>query len=549
VADPPAAAVPSSAQRLALLLPDGRRIPVTGPLTLGRSDDASVRITDQTVSRVHARITVGPDGPVIEDAGSRFGTILSGGQLSAPTRLLPGAQIKLGNVIISVESDAPASVAPREVESGPGETIVVPLDATFMGLRPAPSEASGVDGQLRPRVKSGWALKRLAADEGEERFVLREMRGGAFLRMGAEEAALFELLDGEHTVLELLGEAERLVGPSGPGRLARLIADLADRGLLDGVGGAAESAAPESRLAQVLKPKEWTWPGGPDHFERAYRHWGRLFFTPLMVTFLALLALSGFGVFAYLIGARYGTPFVVAHKLLIGGAVFIGGRFAFVAIHELAHGLALAHYGRRASRSGMRLLLFFPYAFVDTSEAYFESRAHRIVISIAGPTSDLSLGALFAILCAISPHGSLRDIFFQLAFGCYIGAFFNLNPFLDRDGYMILVDVLREPGLRQRARAQFAERLSGRSRGDQGSPVLGRYALAGLIWSAVGAGFAIVFSTRYYHRLAALAPHGLVLTLFIVFYVLLFVPVIAQLGLPLFKRARFGTAEVNRVIR
>jgi putative peptide zinc metalloprotease protein len=186
---------------------------------------------------------------------------------------------------------------------------------------------------------------------------------------------------------------------------------------------------------------------------------------------------------------------------------------------------------------------------VDTSEAYFEPRAHRIVISAAGPSSDLTLGAVFAFGCAVAPPGSIRQVFFQLAFGAYLGAFFNLNPFLDRDGYNILVDVLREPGLRRRARTQFAQRLSGTVRGEQTSPVLARYAIAGVIWSAVGAGFAVIFSTRYYHRLSGLAPHQLVIAVFIAFWVILFIPVLVQLGFPIVRRLRYGAAEVNRVIR
>ena len=140
-------------------------------------------------------------------------------------------------------------------------------------------------------------------------------------------------------------------------------------------------------------------------------------------------------------------------------------------------------------------------------------------------------------------------MFFQLAFGAYVGAFFNLNPFIDRDGYNILVDFLREPRLRQRSRAQFARKLSGAPSGDETSSVLGRYALAGVIWSALGAAFVIVFSTRYLDRLEALAPHGLIVTAFIVFCLVLLIPVVVQLGVPLVRRARFGTAEVNRVIR
>ena len=210
--------------------------------------------------------------------------------------------------------------------------------------------------------------------------------------------------------------------------------------------------------------------------------------------------------------------------------------------------MALAHYGRRTDRAGLRLVMIFPYAFVDTSEAYFEPRSHRIVISAAGPLSDFSCGAAFAIACALSPRGNVRDVLFQLAFAAYIGAFFNANPFLDRDGYQILSDWLGQPRLRERARAQLSARLSGTGHGE-GSSVLGRYAVAGLVWSLIGAGFVVVLSLRYYDRLSALAPHGLVVAGFVGFFVLLLLPVAFALGLPLVRRARFGAVEVNRVIR
>jgi putative peptide zinc metalloprotease protein len=544
---------PSAAQDLVLVLPDGSRVPITAPMTIGRGQEATVRIGDQTVSRLHVKIEPGPDGPVIEDAGSRYGTLLSGTKLTGSAMLRAGTSIRIGDVVIGVEPVAPppavaTDAGSPELQPAPGETIVVPVDATLLGLRSPAPPASGVDGTLRPRVKSGWALKRLGAEEGVERYVLRDLRSGAFLKMEAEDAALFELLDGRRNVLELLGESERLVGPAGPGRLARLIADLADRGMLEGVAGLTTTAAP-TKLQQIFKPRERTGDWIPGYFERAYHHWGRVFFSPLSATFLALLALAGFGAFTYIVGARYGTPFVVANRLVIGGAVFLAGRFVIVAVHELAHGLALAHYRRRAPRAGLRLVLIFPYAFVDTSEAYFEPRSHRIAISAAGPASDLTLGAVCAFACAVAPPGSIRQVFFQLAFGAYLGAFFNLNPFLDRDGYNILVDVLREPGLRRRARQQFAQRLSGATRGEQSSPVLARYAIAGVVWSAVGAAFAIIFSARYYHRLSALAPHQLVIAVFIAFWIILFIPVVMQLGLPMVRRLRYGAAEVNRVIR
>ncbi len=204
-------------------------------------------------------------------------------------------------------------------------------------------------------------------------------------------------------------------------------------------------------------------------------------------------------------------------------------------MHETAHGLTMASFGRRVRKAGLKLILIFPYAYVDTSEAWFEPRRRRVAISAAGPVSDLSLGALFALCCLALPAGTLRDIFFQLAFAAYLGAFFNLNPFVERDGYQILVDLLREPGLRRRAREQLARRLSGRGSATD-SRLLTRYAVFGVAWSALAACFAVGMSLRYEPQLAELAPEPVVWAAFAAVWVALFVPVIAVLGGPMRER-------------
>ncbi len=578
VAEIPVPGSQRGSEPLVLVLPGGARYPLRDGMTIGRGEDATVRLDDRTVSRQHARIVESAAGPAIEDAGSRFGITVSGQKLQEPRVLVAGQEIQLGNIVLRVERARPRSagagvaVAPAgpagvagvagvvgragpagvagslaAPETSPNATIVVPVGATEMGLR-APPRVSR-DGAIRPRLRSGWALKRVEDDPGEERYVLRDLRSGSFVRIDASDAKLLRLLDGSRTVTELLATASELVGEHGSGRLARLIADFGERGLLEGVAPTPRQEAPPNLLQRAFKVRERTFGWVPEYFKTAYRHWGRLYFSPLSATFLVLLSLAGVAVFSYLIGARHETPLVVAHRLLVGGAVFIAGRFAIVMVHELAHGLALAHYGRSTSRAGLRLLFIFPYAFVDSSESYFEPRNHRIVISAAGPLSDFSLAALFSILCAIAPSGNVREVFFQLAFAGYVGGFFNVNPFLDRDGYQILCDWLREPALKQRARAQLRQRISGQLSGEQTSPVLGRYAVAGLVWSLIGAGFVAVLSLRYYGRLSALAPQSLVLAGFILFFVVLLLPIPVALGAPLVSRARYGSPEVNRVIR
>jgi putative peptide zinc metalloprotease protein len=197
----------------------------------------------------------------------------------------------------------------------------------------------------------------------------------------------------------------------------------------------------------------------------------------------------------------------------------------------------MASFGRRVGTAGIKVVLVFPYAFVDTSDAWFESRHRRIAVSAAGPVSDFSLGGLFSLMALVSTAGTGRDIFFQLAFAAYVGGFFNLNPFLERDGYHVLVDLLDEPTLRRRAREDFRARLSGNAHGAH-DPVLARYSLFGLAWSTLAAFFAVVMSLGYEPRLASAIPGpGAWVALGFV-WVGVFAPVLFALGAPLLARRR-----------
>jgi len=520
---------------LELVLPDRTRLPLAEDITIGRALGSTVRFDDAAVSRSQARVLVAPeDGTaVIEDAGSTYGTWLDGHRVSGREELRDGSRIRVGNHELMVER--------RREEHEAGRTLVVEPGASL--LMPAAGRSGASPGGRfgeRPRPRSGYALKRLEASEGDERWVLRDLSSNRFLRMSDADARLFELLDGNRSLSELVHDAKRLQGPAGAVRLVRLLAELADRGLLAGVEGGPESRErPTALLGRLASPRRWEWQGAGAFFQRVYEHGGRRLFSAPALTLIALLAVAGLVAFPYLVIGRYGTPFVVAQKIGFGALIFLLGRLAVAAVHETAHGLAMARVGRRVRSAGLKLVFGFPYVYVDTSEAWFEPRRRRVGISAAGPISDLSMGALFALTCLALPSGTGRDIFFQLAFAAYLGAFFNLNPFVERDGYQILVDVLREPGLRRRARAQLTRRLSGRREAGD-SRALTRYAAFGVAWSALAACFAVGMSLRYEPRLAAIAPAPVVWACMSVVWLALFVPVAVALVGPMRARRREG---------
>jgi putative peptide zinc metalloprotease protein len=252
---------------------------------------------------------------------------------------------------------------------------------------------------------------------------------------------------------------------------------------------------------------------------------------------VAGVALAGLVAFACLVVGRYGTPFVVARKVGLGGLVFVTGRLALAALHETAHGLVMASFGRRVREAGIKLVLVFPYVSVDTSDAWFEPRRRRIAVGAAGPASDLCLGGGFALGCLALGPGAVRDVLFQLSFGAYVGAFFNLNPGVERDGYGILADLLREPALRRRATEQLRRRLEG-DRDAFTSRALAHYAALVVAWSLLGATIAAALSLRYAPALGHLLPAAAVWGLLAALWLVLLVPLAALVGPPLWKRLR-----------
>lgn len=529
---------PGASAPLELVLADGTHVPLVGELTIGRSRASTLWLDDPSVSRQHARIRARDDGaPLLEDARSRYGTFLDDARVLTPVALRDGMTIRVGNQRLAVQA--------HRDDDDAGRTIVVPLGASLLlsaagaaSLQPAQTARD-----QRPRLRSGYALKRLEATEGERRWVVRDLRDASFTRISDHDAQLLRLLDGTRSLADLVGEAESAFGPMGRVRLARLLADLGERGMLAGIerGTSLDAPAPEGRLRRLLTTRERSIDGVGPFFERVYRRGGWILFTRPGLAAVATLAVAGFGVWIALVVGRYGTPFVVAHRLVLGGLVFLVGRGVLVALHELAHGLAMESVGRHVQRAGLKAVFVFPYAFVDTSEVWFEPRRRRAAVSAAGPLSDVAIAGVFAIVCLALSRGTVRDVTFQVAFAGYVAAFFNLNPFLERDGYHMLADRLGVPGLRARARAQLRRRLAGQ-RTEDVEPGLARYAVAGLGWSFAMAAVAIAFSLRFQPVMVQHAPPTVVWVVLATLWAALCVPVLIVVVPPLLARVRGASA-------
>ena len=93
-------------------------------IKIGKLTSSHVRIDDDSVSRMHAVVEVGPSGVVILDLGSATGTFVNGEKVTKQS-LSTGDRVQLGNVMVQVtiagqlSAQASARAAQAPVQTGP----------------------------------------------------------------------------------------------------------------------------------------------------------------------------------------------------------------------------------------------------------------------------------------------------------------------------------------------------------------------------------------------------------------------------------------------
>ena len=190
-------------------------------------------------------------------------------------------------------------------------------------------------------------------------------------------------------------------------------------------------------------------------FAAAYRWGGFVLFTPAGVIASLLLVVAGLvaGVQLWREGGDIVAGFggnalqgLITVKLLF---------FLTLAAHQIVHGLALIHYGRRVREFGFTFLHgFVPTFYVDVTDIFMTSRRARVVTAVSGASVHLVLGSAWFLVALFAPLGSFTQAFAAASGIIQWQAFaIALYPFcfIEMDGYHVLVDLLGMPTLKQEA--------------------------------------------------------------------------------------------------
>ncbi|WP_428952581.1 daptide biosynthesis intramembrane metalloprotease [Streptomyces sp. cg35] len=140
------------------------------------------------------------------------------------------------------------------------------------------------------------------------------------------------------------------------------------------------------------------------------------------------------------------------------------------ALHELGHGLVLAHHGGKPSRMGVMLFYLTPAFFCDVSDGWrLPHRQQRVQVAVAGIATQTMIAGTAALTAwaAGGTGGALNawDAVLVFAVSTYTTSLLNLLPFVKLDGYIALMSHLDLPHLRDRtmtdARSFLARSLFG----------------------------------------------------------------------------------------
>jgi putative peptide zinc metalloprotease protein len=360
------------------------------------------------------------------------------------------------------------------------ELLVRKQDDESFELREIPSAVGYVQSRPQRLAAEHWELAQVESRvAGQQSYILKNLDTDRFLVLSEPERFLWDQMDGRTSLQEIAtayvlryGEFDfeiipnlirklqraQLLTMTPASRLRRVLARNRGRGVVKAV---------ESSLL-VLERVRVSSRGVHPIFRALYRWGGFLIFTRAAVFVCTLLALGGVVAGAYLtrhadtVAAGFGSQALLA--LVTVKLLF----FFTLAAHQIVHGLALIHYGRRVREFGFTFLHgFVPTFYVDVTDIFMARRRARVVTAVSGAAVHLVLGSIWFIVAAQAEQG------FGQAFAAASGmiqlqAFvIALYPFcfIEMDGYHVLADALGMPTLKQDALAYFGQIVRGRGFG------------------------------------------------------------------------------------
>jgi len=400
----------------------------------------------------------------------------------------------------------------------------------------------------KPQKAGGIVERRLESDREGEYYILKNPRAGTYLKLTDRDFYLWSLMDGTRSVKDLVIAYFSKYNSFAFARVGSLVTQLRNNLFLtdqsvntfDNLRKEFDKGTFKHRADTFWKSflhKEFALHEIDRYITKAYRTVGWIFFTkPMQILYLIL---SGLGAFFFIKQLNSGSYPILRtwNSYGLGFLTVLIIYLAIVAIHETVHAFAVKSYGRDIRKGGFLIYFGMPAFFVDTMDIWMEPRRARMVVSWAGPYSQLISGGLCSIIAAFFPGTVISSLLFKFAFFSYLSVFINLNPLLEMDGYFILMDYLEIPLLRRKSltfvRKDLWPKLLRREKFSRDERIFTVFGVLAGIWSICAISIAVyLWQQRIFSALAGILEKGVLHKLYLGAIVLIFgVPLVVVLAM------------------
>jgi len=288
--------------------------------------------------------------------------------------------------------------------------------------------------------------------EGENRYFMKNHETGSLYDLSEFGSDLWNLIDGKRTVKEITEAMEGIYKNLRPDLVKESLLYYAEEGNLEAVLEPVKEkrvnivSAFQVRVTLIRESKKFL-----QSIDRVFRS---LFRKPLLWLSVAFVAVMGL-IFA----GNFMSIFTNKANFEIMGSTVVGFFFYYflvlgpiIAVHEIAHGLTLVHYGGEPREMGTGLYFFGPMFYVDVTDGWTLNRFQRIMIFAAGSLSTIMIGSIIMVVQYLGRFPpSISHVLTMATFYCFYGLLVDLSPLLEADGYYILCDVVKIPDLREKS--------------------------------------------------------------------------------------------------
>ena len=399
---------------------------------------------------------------------------------------------------------------------------------------PAADSAPGIWESLEKRVqiaeyqpeRNPQVLEQELSDRSGTYFVLKNTEEKTYLRLSPTEYSLWQSMDGETTVQELIVEHFMTSGEFAHTTVVRLVEMLywkhmfTDRPISIWSQINREIAKRTWRFRLSLPATKFMnqpigYNGLDKYISLIYKYGGFIFFTRPVQVLLVLITILGLAAFSQVIRDPnyqfFGANFLASIALIWVASLLP------IFIHEMGHALTVKHFGREVPKGGVMLYFGLPAAFVETTDIWLEPKKARLAVTWNGPYTGLIIGGLAAIFIYLYPSASINSFLFKMLVVAYTTVLFNVNLLLKYDGYYLLSDWLEIPSLRERSsaflRRKFLNKIMNRKKFTRDEVIFSAFGILSIAWMAYALYLiSSVYQSRVQHGLQTILGSNYSLT-------------------------------------